>query len=590
MGLPNDDGTEPIDDGWGDVRPPPPLASSGDTAETRSDVIMPIEGVAVRDRLIAGRYAILDVVGAGGMGAVYAAWDERLERKVAIKMLRTNAAAGSVGALRLEREARALARLNHDNVVRVFDVGTASDGPFLAMELIEGQSLEAELRLRRRSREDIVSLFLAAGRGLAAAHRLGIVHRDVKSANILLGADGRPRVGDFGIAAYQGQPVADEHKTDDTPLPHSWSNASGPRVTEEGALLGTPACMAPEQLRGELVDGRSDQYSFCIALHTAVFGEDPFPAKDTLLARYERMKAPPAVPERRWPSLERVLVRGLRFAPAERFPSMEELLTALDATLRERARRQQRVVAALCVCLVTVAAIGIGRTQDHDPCGLAAQEQQVRRLKGATTLPAFLEGDVDAWLGRWSSVAHGTCRATSVDGVQRSRTLDCLEAQLDDLKVLLSLLEAESMEPEVAQQATHSLLRPEVCLDGLGYVRATTQQREGLARARVALFAGDLQGARERALAVREEAKATGAEALFAEVAWVLGRAETGLGQLDDAAATLREGVAAALAARSPRVEAALWVALVDVLVDKQKRLEEGLLVLPMMQAAVRRL
>jgi serine/threonine protein kinase len=240
---------------------------------------MPDAGPALGRGSTLGRYLILDFLGVGGMGVVYSAYDPGLDRKVAIKLLRptTNAHGGTTaGRSRLLREAQALARLSHPNVIAVHDVGTFEDQVFVAMEYAEGQTLSAWLREEPRSVREIVAAFLEAGRGLAAAHAAGLVHRDFKPANVLFG-NGRARVLDFGLACTDvsresgERVVALEDLPPALPLPPPLTgdstqdpslNALGTPLTMTGTLMGTPAYMAPEQMAGRPVDARTDQFSF----------------------------------------------------------------------------------------------------------------------------------------------------------------------------------------------------------------------------------------------------------------------------------------------------------------------------------------
>ena len=230
-----------------------------------------------------GRYLVLSLLGRGGMGRVYAAYDPQLDRRVALKLLHTTG--GSEGARRrLAREARALGKLSHPNVVQVHDVGEHRGDVFVAMELVEGQSLDAWCRgTPKPAWQEVLTAYLDAARGLAAAHAKGLVHRDVKPANILRGNDGRVRVADFGLAAGQeGQTrsasdpapraasdVLDDEAAVSETLPASMSPAAAPdeRLTATGAVLGTPLFMAPEQHEGLRATEASDQYSLCAALH-----------------------------------------------------------------------------------------------------------------------------------------------------------------------------------------------------------------------------------------------------------------------------------------------------------------------------------
>ncbi|MBL8743732.1 MAG: serine/threonine protein kinase, partial [Myxococcales bacterium] len=212
-----------------------------------------------------GRYRVIGRLGEGGMGAVLAAHDPELDRTVALKILHESAG-DERGELRdrLAREARAMAKLAHPNVVAVYDVGAdpASGQLFVTMELVDGTTLRDWLRTPRSSRA-ILDVFMAAGTGLAAAHAAGLVHRDFKPENVLVGRDGRVRVGDFGLARPPRGAAAS-----DAPL--------SPTLTRTGAIIGTPAYMAPEQFLGEAADARSDQFAFAVALFEALRGERPF--------------------------------------------------------------------------------------------------------------------------------------------------------------------------------------------------------------------------------------------------------------------------------------------------------------------------
>ncbi|MGA9524644.1 MAG: protein kinase, partial [Myxococcaceae bacterium] len=214
-----------------------------------------------------GRYIILDQVGQGGMGVVYAAYDPELDRRVAIKLLQTGApgSQSSGGKERLIREAQALARLSHPNVVHVHDVGAHGERVFMAMELVEGRTLRAWLKEQPRSWREMTAVFLAAGRGLSAAHAAGLVHRDCKPENVLISADGQVRVLDFGIARqWESDDLEPTHEV--TPSADERSSLSAP-LTEAGVVLGTPSYLAPELFDGKPADPRSDQFSFCVSLY-----------------------------------------------------------------------------------------------------------------------------------------------------------------------------------------------------------------------------------------------------------------------------------------------------------------------------------
>jgi len=274
-----------------------------------------------------GRYVIEERLGAGGMGVVYDARDSELHRRVAVKLLRPGGPGHATGDARkrLLREARTLARLSHPNVVTVFDVGEDRGQLFVAMELVEGGSLKAWLRRTRRGPDEIIDRLLEAARGLAAAHQAGVVHRDIKPDNILVGTDGRARVTDFGLA----RPV-DAHSWPGGASPRSITDA--PCITLSGMLLGTPMYMAPEQLAGGDADARTDQWSFCMTLYEALAGVRPFAGADlaALVSATREGRLAPPVAGRRVPGwIRRIVMRGLRADPGERWPSIDAMVEAL---------------------------------------------------------------------------------------------------------------------------------------------------------------------------------------------------------------------------------------------------------------------
>ncbi len=285
-----------------------------------------VPGVAV------GRYVVVAPVGAGGMGRVYEATDPALDRRVALKLLHRDVTDPSLEA-RLLREAKTMARLDHPEVVAVYDVGRYGDRLFVAMEFVEGGTLRDWLAAAPRGWREVLGVFERAGRGLASAHASGVVHRDFKPDNVLVGRDGRVRVTDFGLAATAGAAPGDARPDG---AGTSGTLDAGAPLTRTGALLGTPAYMAPEQLEGRGVDARSDAYAFCVALWEALYGERPFRAP-TLgdLALQKEIGEPLAPPERGVPErVKRALLVGLRPVPDERYPSMDALLAALARAAR----------------------------------------------------------------------------------------------------------------------------------------------------------------------------------------------------------------------------------------------------------------
>src|SRR5215472_2209254 len=313
-----------------------------------------------------GRYTLLEKLADGGMGVIYSAYDPKLERKVAIKMLRLKAQADSPAPrqhARLLREAQTLAKLSHPNVIAVYDVGAFGDQVFIAMEYVEGSTLTHWLAEQQGPWREIVNMFVQAGRRLAAAHAAGIFHRDFKPDNVLVGKDGRPRVLDFGLA--RALLVEPEKPRNDEPASASTSSPSifaplAAALTEPGRLMGTPAYMAPEQLMGQGANHRTDQYSFCVALYQALYGELPFKGQsiEALVRDMSQGKAPEAPPGQVPARLRRVVLRGLRPEPADRYPSMDALLDqlVLHAT---RTRRRLWAVAVLAMVAAIAAAGGI---------------------------------------------------------------------------------------------------------------------------------------------------------------------------------------------------------------------------------------
>ncbi|MBX3162826.1 MAG: serine/threonine protein kinase, partial [Deltaproteobacteria bacterium] len=261
------------------------------------------------------RYRLREPLGTGGMGTVWAAHDPELDREIALKVLHDELL-GRAGQERLRDEARAIARVQHPNVVAVFDVGEHGGRTYYTMELVRGRSVKEWLAAPRTWRE-VQRVFAGAARGLAAIHAAGLVHRDIKPGNLLLGDDGRARVADLGLAIVEASP--------------------GDAGDAAHVHAGTPAYMAPEQLRGAAGDARADQFAFGVALWEALHGARPFPGEtnERRLAQIER--GPPPEPPRavpRW--LDAVVRRTLAHEPGDRFADTAELARALEGPARRR--------------------------------------------------------------------------------------------------------------------------------------------------------------------------------------------------------------------------------------------------------------
>jgi serine/threonine protein kinase len=292
------------------------------------------------------------------MGVVYAAYDPKLDRKVALKLLRPRGGGDQTRrTARLEREAQAVAKLSHPNVVGIFDVLVHEDRLVLAMEYLAGGTLTGWLAAQKRSSREILKMFVEVGHGLAAAHAEGQIHRDFKPDNVLLDKNGVPKVVDFGLVrmrsttgAHQVAPADDEDEVDDEVKGDA---PEARKLTRTGAMAGTPAYMAPEQFLDGAVDARSDQFAFCIALFEALYGERPFEG-ETLIALADSVTSGKvrALPKNAevpgW--LRACVLRGLSVNPSDRFPDLGALVTALATD--PIARRRRRVLAAAAAAAV----------------------------------------------------------------------------------------------------------------------------------------------------------------------------------------------------------------------------------------------
>ncbi|MEZ4449524.1 MAG: serine/threonine-protein kinase [Nannocystaceae bacterium] len=427
-----------------------------------------------------GRYVIGQVLGVGGMGTVYAAYDPDLDRKVAIKLLhRRVAQRGPGGPQRLLREAQAMARLTHPAVVTVHDVGVVGDQLFVAMELIDGVDLRRWLAEAPRSWRAAVEVLVAAGEGLRAAHDAGLVHRDFKPDNVLLARSGRICVADFGLAAAFAEGPED---AGEAPSSRSWLSRDVSLTA--GAILGTPAYMAPEQFEGATVGPAADLFALCVTLWEAVYGARPF-VGDTVMALREaviagRIAAPPdrGAPRR----LERILRRGLSPRPEERPPSIDALLVDLRGLLRSRSRL---FVGAGAIGLAIAGAAWIGAASAGAPrCegadaaiaevwSPAARDALDRVYRGSATAfgPATAErarAALDEVAGAWARGRVDACEATHLRGEYSEEVLDrrsaCFDRQLGELRRLIAFLTVDDRQViEHAVAMIHDFDGPEAC-------------------------------------------------------------------------------------------------------------------------------
>jgi eukaryotic-like serine/threonine-protein kinase len=484
--------------------------SSGSETPAMFDALAEPEPLAPGERV--GRYEVLERVGAGSMGVVYAARDPELNRKVALKLLRHDRGEGPAQLAvetRLRREAQAMAKLQHPNVATVFDVGRHDGRVFVAMEFVEGPTLTRWLAQKKRPQHQTLDALLAAGRGLAAAHAAGLVHRDFKPDNVLCGDDGRVRVVDFGLARASSTP---DEPLGDAPEPPLSGGALA--LTRTGALVGTPAYMAPEQWRGEPADAKSDQFSFCVTVYEALYGERPF--ADRLGAEAGRVREPP--PDARVSGrLRRVLSRGLSASPEGRFPSLDALLVALE---REPRRRWRRVAFAGGAALVAAAG-GVYFAQSLGEQRLlckGAERHLARVWDGArreAISAALLRTGVpyaeaaarevsrvlDGYATRWAAQHTEACEATRVRGEQSEEIMGlrmaCLDERRRELGALVNRLgEADRDVIEQAARAVHQLSGLEACADARALSTPVPPPDDPAARAEIEALRGRLADAR----------------------------------------------------------------------------------------------
>ncbi len=518
-----------------------------------------------------GRFVVIGRIGRGAMGQVLHAYDPKLHREVALKLLRTR---NAIGAERMLREAQALAQLNHPNVVAIYDVGehepaVPSGAPvvFIAMEYVQGRTMRQWWASARPSWREAVALLCDAGHGLAAAHRVGLVHRDIKPDNILVADDGRVRVVDFGLARAD-QASIDEIATGRSSPP---SRASDPAwdipLTETGAVLGTPAYMAPEQHLGASADTRSDQYSFCVTLFEALFGHRPFtgPATEQMMLKTQgtiRVPTAPKVPRH----VVRAMLRGLAARPDERWPTLDDLLVELARDPRRARARTLAIVGGLAV-----AAIGWGTYRlDRERIAAACVEEgeairdawnddaraHVRTgllATGASSAAATADKLVpwlDAHARDWESARTDACldgrlhRTWDADTLERaSWCFDDRRMELDALVTELARTDAQGVYRAVTAVADLSRVQP--CRDAALLARLPAPPREqasavkevrgALSRSQALALAGRYDEAVIVAREATSEAEALSWPPLVADAQVRLAAALTRTGELDEA-------------------------------------------------------
>ena len=445
-----------------------PVHEQSTLAATMASESQPSTGEAqtLRRGVSTGRFVILDELGRGAMGTVYAAFDVKLERQVALKLLHRS----DRGLDNLLAEAQALARINHPNVVTVHDVGTHQDRLFLAMELVSGQPLRTWQEHPERTWQDIVEVYRKAARGLMAVHDADLVHGDFKPDNVMVADDGRVLVMDFGIAR---------------PLWATVSEGGGEESTEERTakmtrIRGTPAYMSPEQFSLENITPASDQFGFCIALHEALWRQRPFDGTTLaeLAAAVTSGTRRPRPTRRNVPAWVGAIVeRGLSLDPAARFASMRTLDEAFDAALLQRQRRLALGGATVLTVGIAVALLLPSRTESE--CATASRDLATRVTTSKAALrthfesfdhpdaPAVwghIERGLDDFVAAWTSANGAQCGALAEAQPRLTRVRSgCLDGQRDTVFSILSVLDEHKTDLIRAGGVVSALPRPSTC-------------------------------------------------------------------------------------------------------------------------------
>jgi tetratricopeptide (TPR) repeat protein len=546
-----------------------------------------------------GRYLIVDRVGAGGVGEVYAAYDPVLDRRIALKVLRSQggetATADTHRHASLVREAKALASLSHPNVVTVHDVGQEDERTFIAMELVEGRDLAHWCRERPdRPWRETLEMFVHAGRGLAAAHAKNILHRDFKPANVLVGQDGWVRVSDFGLARLVSP--EDPQTLDTQELDRETLDTS---VSVGGRMVGTPYYMAPEQIDGETTV-RSDVYAFCLALHDALYGVRAFEAATLMELAVLKSKGPPQAPSdtRGVPtSVKAAVERGLQPSPGDRWDSMSALLEVLEHAMRPGTR-------AAWPWLLGAGAIGAvafaTSTEPDAACtgsdaaleavwnearseavvqGVLASQSSLAKAAAERLVPS-LDAHGDAWASAHISVCEATQRGEQSDSLLDMR-MQCLQRQLLDFDAALDVFEAaDPTVVERASQVVDALPRASRCVSASGDAEEdgadANAVRVELAQIKVRLAAGLYKDADERSATLLDVVEALDTPRLRSEVLLARGNAQLKMGQIEASVSTLEQAAFAAIDAGNAQVQLHAAILLINVEGRRAARPEAG--------------
>lgn len=498
-----------------------------------------------------GRYKIVGRVGAGGMGSVFRGFDPELERPVAVKLLHGRFSASQGAHARLAREAKALAAVSHANVIIVYEVGEFDGKPFIAMEYVDSRNLKSWVRADEPPWREVLEVYLQAGAGLAAAHARGVIHRDVKPTNVLFGHDGRVRVVDFGLARVGGEDSEDVATEPTLALEHgSGSFDQQGVITATGALVGTPAYMAPEQHLLGVATEQSDQFGFCVSIWESLFEERPFPATSSeeflrsIRAGAPRPRQVPAGLPRRVIS---VLRRGLSLDPARRWGSMAQLCAELSrAIARGRGTRRLLVSAATVATLALTSYSFVSADDGGADARCPAADELTAPVWGASqravTQSKFdeqgrsddgvrFDGFVRDYLASWEAGFTEACAAPTPDPAE----LTCLRHRLDVLAGVVEVVDDADASGLAASVEAASALPPvQSCSAAAGPAPSRTDPalaselsaaRSLLARSRASILAGRFDEAATMAADVASVAHRIEQEPLLAEARLQQGRA-----------------------------------------------------------------
>ncbi|MEM6995941.1 MAG: serine/threonine-protein kinase [Myxococcota bacterium] len=544
-----------------------------------------------------GPFEVLERIGSGGMGEVFAARDPRLERRVALKVLRRASlrrGASEQIEQRLRREARALAQLDHPNIVRVFDVGVHDGQLYMAMELVSGQTLRKWLAEAPRTWREVIDVFAQVGTALGVAHDSGLVHRDVKPDNVVVDAHGRARVLDFGLAlAFRAGPTPDP-----TPSPTNGAAPDpGPTPTPRTrGLVGTPGYMAPEQYLRHEPDPATDQFSFCVSFYEALYGRPPLPRDSFATARVAtvagRIDPPPADAAPAW--LTRIVMRGLSLEPGDRWPSMETLTAALARGTTRGARIRQRVWLAAGAGLVASAVLVAMPDEPRCPTPVelledtwsgARQRLIAERFEATASygpaLWAQLQPTLDAYAQDLVAGMDAVCRQPE-QGLRADQRMACFREHEGNLETALALLEsADARTVAVAHTLVAELPPTTRCTEARYDHDAPTPQAEALhgriARLRTRLSAGRYREAEAESLAIVEAARGIDDEALLAAALVVRGKQRLESGHPFAARTVLEEAYFSAARASMDALAGEAATDLVHAALEAGEGLERGL-------------